>query len=318
MTPGPRTRTLIRFGNAVRARRMEADHDAVTRAATALGLPAEQAEYAGEEEGHGIWSLPRAELLAYVYPPELAWQAQSLMADAYRISAYGLDVLLPRSDRAVAGGSRFVTFWEQPRGHRVDQDAAAAAYAAAALHLLPPPDRSAAGDHDPFDGLLTGLDRSPLSPPDAEWIRHRAGWLAGLWQCLDWPTSPTTILAGSQPATCYRRVNTRQLVLTRPLARGRREWDVAAARWRSDLVHGHRGSYREFAAAYARFAPGPSSGDLTDWDGYSVLREVLALGHLMREVRRADLGAGHHREALHRLACLRGEAGPAPWRWSQV
>ncbi|MFI5527575.1 hypothetical protein ACIA8O_03360 [Kitasatospora sp. NPDC051853] len=317
MTPGPRTRTLIRLGNAARARRMEAEHGAVTRAAAELGFPAEHAEYTGEEESFALWALPRAGLVAYVYPPEHAWQAQPLMADAHRVGAYGLDVLLPRSDRAVAAGGRFVTFWERPRGRRVEGDASAAAYAAAALHLLPPLRPSAAGDHDPFEGMLDGLEQAPLRPGDADWIRRRAVRLADLWCGLAWPSPPTTILAGHQPATCYRHLGTRQLVLTRPLVRGQREWDVAAARWRSDLVQGYQGGYREFVAAYAQFCPAPSAGaDPADWEGYPVLREVLALGDTMREVRRTDLGGRHQREVLHRLACLRGEAGPAPWRWS--
>ncbi|MER8185847.1 hypothetical protein [Kitasatospora sp. NPDC094015] len=317
MSPGPRTRTLIRLGNAARAQRIESDHEAVARAAAALGLPAEQAEFTGEEEAFAVWSLPRADALAYVHPPERAWQAHPLMAAAHRVRDCGLDVLLPRFDRAVAGGSRFVTFWERPRGRRDGGDPSAAAYAAAAVHLLPPPPPSATSDHDPFDGLLDGLERAVLRAGDAEWIRDRSALPADHWRQLDRPTPPTTILAGRHPALCDEHRGTRQLVLTRPLLRGQRAWDLAAARWRADLLHGQDDGYPEFAAAYARFGPGlPYGGDLAPWSGYAVLREILALADTLREVRRAALGARHHRGALHRLSCLRGERGPAPWQWT--
>jgi len=91
-------------------------------------------------------------------------------------------------------------------------------------------------------------------------------------------------------------------------AYGPPEWDLVAVAL-AYVTHGTH-SRREWLDFCARYGD-----DVTGWNGFAVLRDI-------RELRKAVFGLPRQKwdsaiaaQARYRLACLRGQHGPRPWRW---
>lgn len=65
--------------------------------------------------------------------------------------------------------------------------------------------------------------------------------------------------------------------------------------------------------------PGPAPTirlDVTTWPGYHVIRDIRSLCTTLFALRHATASPEGRAQADHRLACLRGTAGPSPKPWS--
>ncbi|MFE6056936.1 hypothetical protein ACFQ6N_39880 [Kitasatospora sp. NPDC056446] len=300
------------------ARRLDVlgSHEALAQACAATGDDVVVAELISDGPNH-LWSLAsRPRVLAIVHPDlDEAW---ALIRSVQFLRQHRVAVTSPSFTeiRAAAGG-RAVTFWQNP-GQR-SPDTSLSAWVTALTHRIDPGTALWLGEHDPFDGLLDGLDDAPLDGAVCRFLRERVAQLREEWDYLDWPTPDTVILGADRMVPCHDDGVRVGFLLRRPLRRGHREWDLVAARWRSELLTGPREDHRTFAGTYLSYQSegrSPAYPYIGAWSGYQVVRDVVVLTAVMDAVRRAHLDGGLRREAAHRVACLRG-AHPAPWNWGK-
>ncbi|MFD5437631.1 hypothetical protein ACFWJ4_36450 [Kitasatospora sp. NPDC127067] len=313
MSVGPRTRTLLKTTTPARRLDVAASFEALTQACVATADDAGRAELVSDSPNH-LWSPPASRALAIVHPdPDEAW---ALIKGAQFLRDHRVAVTSPwyRDVRACAEG-RAVTFWPDP-GQR-SPDTSLSAWVTALTHRIDPASAPWLREHDPFAGLLDGLDDAPLDDTARRFLRERAARLREEWDYLDWPTPDSVVLGALGMAPVHDDGTHVGLLLRRPLTRGHREWDLVAARWRSELLTGPREDHRTYADTYLSYEREDQAVDhpyIGAWSGYQVVRDVVVLTAVMDTVRRARLDAGARRQAAHRLACLRG-AHPAPWNW---
>ncbi|MFE4513174.1 hypothetical protein ACFRMQ_03105 [Kitasatospora sp. NPDC056783] len=316
MSVGPRTRTLLKTSTPARRLDIAASYEALTQACVVTGDDPAKAELVSESPNH-LWSLgSRSCALAIVHPDlDEAW---ALIKGAQFLRQHRVAVTSPyyTEARATADG-RAVTFWRDLG--KPSTDTSLSAWVTALTHRIDPRTAPWLREHDPFAGLLDGLDDAPLDDPARRFLRERAARLREEWDYLDWPTPDAVVLGALGMVPVHDDGVRVGLLLRRPLRRGHREWDLVAARWRSELLTGAREDHRTFADTYLSYewenqAPGhPCIGA---WSGYQVVRDIVVLATVMDTVRRSRLDDGARRQAVHRLAYLRG-AHPSPWNWGR-
>ncbi|RGD58721.1 hypothetical protein DR950_13860 [Kitasatospora xanthocidica] len=314
MSVGTRTRKLLKTISPARRLDIAASYEALTQACVATGDDPAKAELLSDSPNH-LWSLgSRSRALAIVHPDvDEAWAlikgAQFLREHLLPVtSAYYTEV------RAAVDG-RAVTFWQDPG--KPSTDTSLSAWVTALTHRIDPGTAPWLREHDPFAHLLDGLDDAPLDESARRFLRERAAQLREEWDYLDWPTPETVVLGALGMVPCHDDGVHVGLLLRRPLRRGHREWDLVAARWRSELLTGPRQDHRTYADTYLSYEREdrlPDHPYIGAWSGYQVVRDIVVLSAAMNTVRRAHLDANIRQEAAHRIACLRG-AHPVPWNW---
>ncbi|MFF4379611.1 hypothetical protein [Kitasatospora sp. NPDC001547] len=313
MSIGLRTRLLLKTATPARRLDIAASFEALTQACVFTGDDVAKAELVSDSPNH-LWSLPDSRALAIVHPdPDEAW---ALIKGVQFLRQHQVAVTSPwyTDVRATAEG-RAVTFWQDPGAPSADTSLSG--WVTALTHRIDPGTAPWLREHDPFAGLLDGLDDAPLNETARRFLREHAAGLREEWDYLDWPTPDTVILGALGMVPCHDDGVHVGLLLRRPLTRGHREWDLVAARWRSELLIGRRQDHRLYAdtyLSYERQDQAPAHPYIGAWSGYQVVRDVVVLTAVMDVVRRAHLDANTLREAAHRVACLRG-ARPAPWNW---
>ncbi len=204
-----------------------------------------------------------------------------------------------------------VTFWAELPAHHKGTPAALAD-ALRRLHgvaipagLLQPP--------EPFARLGIRLDAAiTLSDEDRAWLSRRVARLR---------EDSRTLPAGLPPTAIHGDAHTGNLVVAQDgtailldldcFAVGRPEWDLAlmavarqSAGWLSTQ------DYTRFCERYGH--------DVTAWAGYPLLRDIYELRMTLYVAQLAAERADARAEAAYRVACLRGERGPRPWRWTPM
>ncbi|MFD7593587.1 hypothetical protein ACFV6D_11210 [Kitasatospora sp. NPDC059812] len=313
MSVGPRTRTLLKTTTPARRLDIAASFEALTQAGVATGGDVAKAELVSDSPNH-LWSLPTSRALAIVHPD--LDEAGALIKGAQFLRQHQVPVTSPRyTDVRMSAEGRAVTFWQAPG--KPSADASLSAWVTALTHRTDPRTAPWLREHDPFAGLLDGLDDAPLNTASRSFLRDHAAQLREEWDFLDWPTPDTVILGALGMAPCHDDGVHVGLLLRRPLTRGHREWDLVAARWRSELLIGPREDHRTYADTYLSYEREGRPLDhpyIGAWSGYQVVRDIVVLTAVMETVRRAHLDANIRQEAAHRITCLRG-AHPAPWNW---
>ncbi|MFG2918569.1 hypothetical protein ACGF0D_37505 [Kitasatospora sp. NPDC048298] len=314
MSVGTRTKTLLKTISPARRLDIAASYEALTQACVATGDDPAKAELVSDCPNH-LWSLgSRSHALAIVHPDlDQAW---ALVKGAQFLRQHRLPVTSPYyTDVRPAADGRAVTFWQDPG--RPSADTSLSAWVTALAHRIDPALAPWLREHDPFAHLLDGLDDAPLDDAARRFLRDHTAQLREEWDYLDWPTPDTVVLGALGMVPCHDDGVHVGLLLRRPLTRGHREWDLVAARWRSELLTGPREDHRTYAdtyLSYEREGRLPAHPYIGAWSGYQVVRDVVVLTAVMNTVWRAHLDAAAHRQAAHRVACLRG-AHPAPWNW---
>ncbi|MFJ6379112.1 hypothetical protein ACIQI7_03735 [Kitasatospora sp. NPDC092039] len=276
---------------------------------------ARQAELVSDSPNH-LWSLPASRTLAVVHPDlDEAW---ALIKGAQFLREHRVAVTAPwYTDVRTGTEGRAVTFWPDPG--KPSADTSLSAWVTALTHRIDPASAPWLREHDPFAHLLDGLDDAPLDDAARRFLRERTAQLREEWDYLDWPTPDTVVLGALGMVPVHDDGVHVGLLLRRPLMRGHREWDLVAARWRSELLTGPREDHRTYADtyfSYEREGRIPAHPYIGAWSGYQVVRDVVVLTTVMDTVRRTHLDADTRRKAAHRVACLRG-APSAPWNWGQ-
>ncbi|MER7673112.1 hypothetical protein ABTY61_32285 [Kitasatospora sp. NPDC096128] len=310
MSVGPRTSTLTQITSTARRRDVAATYAALTQACVITGDDARRAELVGEHPQHAWW-LPASNALALVHSD--LEDASVLLRAARLLERHRVAVVPPYYDEVRACSGFGVTFWYPP-GRRRFGDEPVSAWVSAAVHRIHPDSASWLADHDPFDGLLDGLDDALLDEAGRWFLRERAAELREQWERIEWPSPPTVVLGVRRMVECRDAGAGPRLVLRRPLWRGHREWDLTAARWRSELLRGRPADLAAFTAAYA--SHGRPFDGLGAWPDYQVVRDVVVLAEVMDTVRRAHVDVHLRQQAAHQVACLRG-AHQGPWNWGR-
>lgn len=314
MSVGPRTRTLTRITSETRRRAVAAAYAALAEVCKDTGDNTSQAELISEHPHHAWW-LPASNALALVHAD--ADEAGTLLRGARLLDEHQVAVVLPDYDHVRIARGCAVTFWCSPG--RPLRDAAVSAWATAAVHRIRPGSALWLEDHDPFNGLLDGLDDAALDEAGQSFLRERTAELREEWDRAEWPTPPTVILGAPVMASCYDDGSHPRLFPQRPLWRGHREWDLVAARWRTELLRGRRDDLHAYTTAYTshgRADLAPPYGQIGAWPDCQTVRDVVVLTAVMDTVRRAHLDAHLRRQAAHQVACLRG-AHQLPWNWGR-
>ncbi len=317
MIVGPRTRTLLKATGTARRQAIIASYAALTQVCSATEDSAEQAELVGEHPTH-VWELPHSDTLVLVHA-DIA-EACALLRSADLLERHQVPVVAPYYPNALTEGSRpAVTFWRRPGRER--HDPATSARVTAGVHRINPAATRwlAEENHDPFNGLLDDLDNAPMLDPGKRFLRDRADQLREEWAAINWPTPSTTILGARRAARCHSDGTLPRLFLQHPLLHGHREWDLIAARWRSDLLLGHLNDnmgYTETYVSHADAHVGVPYGHIGAWPDYQVVRDVIVLTEVMSTVRRAHLDSRTRQQADYQVACLRG-ARRRPWNWGR-
>ncbi|MFG2845670.1 hypothetical protein ACGF12_21220 [Kitasatospora sp. NPDC048296] len=313
MSVGARTGTLLKTTTPARRLDVAASFEALTQACAVTAADVRRAELVSDSPNH-LWSLPASRALAIVHSgPD---EARALIKGAHFLRQQHVAVTSPWSaDVHVSADGRAVTFWQDPG--KPSPDTSLSAWVTALVHRIDLRMVPWLTEHDPFGRLLDGLDDAPLNDAARWFLRERAAQLREEWDDLDWPTPDAVILGALRMVPCHDDGVHVGLLLRRPLQCGHREWDLVAARWRSEQLIGSREDHRTYADTYLSYEDQPLERPyIGAWSGYQVVRDLIVLTEVMETVRRAHLDAHSRRQAAHRVACLRG-AHRVPWNWGQ-
>ncbi|MFI6153719.1 phosphotransferase family protein [Kitasatospora sp. NPDC051170] len=281
-------------------------------AACALaGLPAEGASLIREGE-NALWRLPGG-VVARVGRTGQTAAASRELAVARWLFECGVPSVRPLESIAqpLDIDGRPVTFWHQlpPHAHGTAADLAPLLRR---LHQLPVPS-FALGHLDPFVRLTLRIDgASTVRPPDKVWLHGRLTDLRAAWAGLP-PGLPAGVVHGDAwGGNVAVTASTTYLLDFERTSLGPPEWDLTAVAVEQGVFDtATPEEYAAFCEAYGT--------DVTTWPGYPVLRDLRELRLTCYALQLAADDPDRHRtEAHHRLACLRGEAGPRPWHWSAV
>ncbi|MFE4516818.1 ATP-binding protein [Kitasatospora sp. NPDC056783] len=316
MSAGTRATPLLKTTTATRRPDIAASFDALTQACEATGNGTWRAQLVSDSPNH-LWSLslrsrPRA--LAIVHPN--ADEALALIKGAQLLREHQVAATAPYfTDIRAAADGQAVSFWHQCGSPTTDTSLSA--WVTALTHRIDPATAPWLQEHDPFAGLLDGMDHAPLDEPARRFLRERAAQLREEWDYLDWPTPDAVVLGALGMVPVHDDGLHVGLLLRRPPQRGHLEWDLVAARWRGEMLTGPREDHRTYAATYLSYErehQAPGHPYIGAWSGYQVVRDLVVLATVMDTVRRARLDQRARRLAAHQIACLRG-AHPAPWDW---
>ncbi|MFI5776384.1 phosphotransferase family protein [Nocardia sp. NPDC051570] len=255
-----------------------------------------------------VFRLPGG-MVARIHRPERMAAARRVVVGARWLRASGIDAVQPVSgiEQPVRSHDRGVTFWHELPPFRPGAPAQVAA-ALARLHELPRPTEPELGLVEPFGPLELRIRHAHfLSETDRNWLVDHVAWLRDRWTALP-AGRPWTVIHGN--ATPNSVIVTRDgRVVVRNLDHltvGPPEWDlVPTALELMSLGWTTASQYTEFTRAYGC--------DVLRWPGYYLLRDIRELNLTTHATHAARTHSAYRGQALHRVACLRGDEGPRPW-----
>ncbi|GIG55708.1 aminoglycoside phosphotransferase [Longispora fulva] len=293
----------------------------IEQARTALLVAAEVAGLdpgAAELIRHGqntLFRLPGAIVARVARPGQQGTAAKETRVSQW-LAAEGVPVVRVVEDleQPVAVNGRAVTFWHELPPHRPGS-ALDVAGMLRRLHTLIPPPELDLPRLEPLTQLADRIDAAAtVTATDRAWLHERLAALreryAALPEGMAWCAVHGDAWGSNIAITAAGPV---VLDLER-FAVGPPEWDLTAVA----VDHFTFGSvttddWDDFCRAYGC--------DVTTWDGYPVLRDIRELRKLTFATQMAIEYPDRPRIAEQvqiRLACLRGEEGPRPWRWAGV
>lgn len=218
---------------------------------------------------------------------------------------------LPMAQPVRANG-RAATFWEELPPHRRSTEAELAPLLRQ-LHDLPIPAGAELGALDPFVRIETRIrTASCASEDDQAFLLDRLAVLQADWAALP-PGRPERVVHGDAwTGNCVVDEDGRAFLLDfERTALGRPEWDLTSTAVALDTFGRiSPTTYEEYCAAYGY--------DVRDGSGYPTMRSIRELRATTVAFQLASQGSVPLSQAQYRLACLRGDHGPRPWKWSTI
>ncbi|MFE7796776.1 phosphotransferase enzyme family protein [Nocardia sp. NPDC057440] len=207
-------------------------------------------------------------------------------------------------DPIVVGG-RPVTFWEDLGGGG-PADAAETGVILRTLHQLRVPSHLGLARFVLPD--FTSRIAQSLTDDDAKsWLTNHADELKARWNTLEWPAPWCVIHGDPSPANTMMAAHGGHVVDLERCCIGPPQWDQATCAFQSDTLSDPPSRWEAFRDAYG--------ADVTEWEGYTVIRDVRSFELALFALRHAAVSAHARAQADYRLACLRGHRGPRPWKW---
>jgi len=219
---------------------------------------------------------------------------------------------LPGVAQPVEVDGRAVTWWRELPPHRPGTVLEIAG-ALRRLHGLEPPTEFDIGSLDPFVRLPERIDRAlTLSEPDRAWMRERLAALRERYAVLPEGLPVSVVHGDAWTGNVVGTEDGRAVFLDlERCSVGPPEWDLVSTAVKAFTLGGITvEEYGVFARAYGH--------DVTRWDGFETLRDIREFRMTCMAAQVAAENPGRADEVTLRLACLRGEHGPRPWKWTPV
>lgn len=283
----------------------------LTRACQQAGLDATGAELirAGENV---LYRLPGAVVARVTRPGQIDAAAKEVRVSRW-LQQSGIPVVrvVPGVAQPVQVDGRAVTFWQElPEHHEgtIDQ----VADILRQIHDLQPPPDLALPALAPFVRLKERITETTVfNAEEREWLLKHLQRLTEQYENL--PAGlPKTAVHGDAWGGNIVTTTTGPVVLDlERFAYGPPEWDLASIA----VDHFTFGSMT--ATEWARFCT-RYGYDVTEWEGYAVLRDARELRKVTFAAQMATQQPRLNSQSRYRLACICGEHGPRPWYWTPV
>ncbi|MEU2088062.1 phosphotransferase [Nocardia beijingensis] len=214
--------------------------------------------------------------------------------------------VVPDVPQPVVVDNRPVTFWQELPPHHPGTPGDVAR-ALGELHRLPLPGfelrrmSPLARVEDEIDAART------VTEDDRRWLRKHLEELRGRWKALPrgLPWSVVRGAGGDDGVVVGDDGDVILVGLGRAVI-GPPEWDLvhtAIDCWTANKITAAQ--YAEFCAGYGR--------DVMRWDGFYLLRDIQEFRMALHSLRAATADPAYQRQALRRLAYIRGDEGMRPW-----
>ncbi len=148
-----------------------------------------------------------------------------------------------------------------------------------------------------------------LTPEERDWLRERLEDLERGYAELP-PGLPHCVVHGDAWVGNVLSIGDGRAVLAdfERSALGPPEWDLVSTAVKYDTLGGiSEAQYTEFVAIYGH--------DVMSWEGFPVLRDIRELRMVTMAAQIGMENPATRGEATSRLAAIRGESGPRPWRY---
>ncbi|MFD4576352.1 phosphotransferase enzyme family protein [Streptomyces sp. NPDC058417] len=257
-----------------------------------------------------IWRLPRRVVVRIARPGQEAAATREIAVTRW-LSQSGVPAVRPLDiEQPITADGRAATFWEELPPHRAG-DSSNLAPLLRQLHDLPRP-RFTLDEMDPFVRIADRIgDARSLGETDRAWLLARLKDLKVAWRQLP-PGRPRCVIHGDAwGGNVAVTVRGDVLMDFERSAYGHPEWDLT-----STAVAAH--TFGKISSiAYGRFCEAYGH-DVMTWAGYPTFRDIRELRLVSFAFQAADQDPSMRKEALYRLACIRGIHGARPWRWQAV
>lgn len=219
----------------------------------------------------------------------------------------GVAAVRPRRDveQPVVALGHAVTFWHELPPHQQGTTADVAAVLRD-FHSLPAP-KFDLPELSPFVRLADRINEArALSPDDRAWMRQRLSELEGAYADLPKGMPRRAIHGDAWRGNVALTADGPVLHDFERCAFGPPEWDLvstAVGYVTTQMIDAEK--WRAYCKTYGY--------DVTDWDGFEVLRNIRELRMTTMAAQVASTNPTVQPQLAHRLACLRGEHGTRPW-----
>ncbi|WP_236567295.1 phosphotransferase [Nocardia sp. CY41] len=212
--------------------------------------------------------------------------------------------VVPDIPQPVVVDGRPVTFWQELPPHHPGEPGEVAR-ALAQLHRLPLPGFELRR-MSPLARMADAIDAArTVTEDDRRWLHKHLEELCGRWKAL--PRGlPWSVVQGGDDGVVVGDDGEVILVGLGRAMIGPPEWDLvhtAIECWTAAKITAAQ--YAEFCAGYGR--------DVMRWDGFYLLRDIQEFRMALQSMRAATTDPAYQRQALRRLAYIRGDEGMRPW-----
>ncbi|MFE0422333.1 aminoglycoside phosphotransferase family protein [Streptomyces sp. NPDC058953] len=279
-------------------------------ACSAVGLVTVGAEALRIAENQ-VWRLP-GNVIARISRPGQMPAAVKEVRVARWLAESGIPVVRPLdAEQPVVALGYPVTFWTElpPHGPGTVMDVAEVL---TRIHALPVPEGFELGRLEPFVRLEERIDSaSTLSADDRQWLHQLRRGLHAQWGFRPAGRPDCPVHGDAWVGNVVRTATGRTVMDLERFSVGPPEWDLVSTAVKLTTTGTVTADeYAEFCRVYG--------ADVTEWEGYALFADIRTL----RMVTYAALHAAGHPEwtaqAQYRVDCLRGRAGPRPWRWRGI
>ncbi|MEE2042060.1 aminoglycoside phosphotransferase family protein [Nocardiopsis tropica] len=250
------------------------------------------------------------DLVARIARPGQEKAARREVVVARWLTDHGFPVTTPLNvEQPVVVEGRAVTFWEVLPEH-TPGTVEDVAHLLRDLHALPLPTHLDLGHLDPFVRLPQRIDDAMgLPDDDLAWLRNRLDSLREAWSRLPAGRPHTVVHGDAWIGNIARHANGAVLLDLERCSVGPPEWDLVSTAIKTSSVPWLS---RE---AYDRFIHVYGGHNVTDWPGFTLMRDLRELRMTLYFVQHSDQER-MRTEAQLRIDCLRGRHGKRPWPWT--